>query len=98
LSGTWEIQSLNLSKEREMKKLIAKKAREQLDLRFTSLMHLFLYECYRELSKKKAGGIDGRTPKSYTEKEKISSKAGKESMHRKDKRRDKAIGDTNSNR
>lgn len=41
--------------------------------KFTSLMHLlnaeYFYECFKELKKRKAAGIDGRTVESYTEEE-----------------------------
>ncbi len=53
--------------------LIANKAKENKKLKFTSLMHHFnfeyLWECYQNLDKGKAAGIDGRTKESYTENE-----------------------------
>lgn len=53
--------------------LIAKKAREQPELKFISLIHLlnteYLQSCYLLLKKGKAAGIDGRTLESYTEEE-----------------------------
>lgn len=52
---------------------IAKKAKAEPGLKFTSLMYLlnedYLLECYRELSTHKAPGVDGRTAESYTEDE-----------------------------
>ena len=53
--------------------LIAKRAKEEKQTKFVSLMHLlnkeYLLDCYRLLKKKKAAGIDGRTVESYTEEE-----------------------------
>lgn len=54
--------------------LITKKAAEDRTLKFTSLIHLlndetFLYECFRELERGKAAGVDDRTKESYTEAE-----------------------------
>lgn len=53
--------------------LIAKKARNQPKLKFTSLMHLlntqYLRECFSELKVNKAPGVDGRTKESYSSKE-----------------------------
>lgn len=54
--------------------LIAKKAAENHTLTFTSLIHLlndeqYLYECFRELERGKAAGVDTRTKESYTEAE-----------------------------
>lgn len=50
--------------------LIAKKAKEDSSLRFTSLAHLlnapYLMECYTLLKKGKAAGVDGRTVESYS--------------------------------
>ena len=51
--------------------LITKKGKEDPKLKFTSLAHLlnveYLKECYGELKKKKASGIDGKTVESYTD-------------------------------
>ena len=53
--------------------LIAKKARENKKLKFTSLMHHlnfeYLEKCYEELKQGRAAGIDGRSKESYTEEE-----------------------------
>lgn len=53
--------------------LIARKAKEDPKLKFTSLTHLlnasYLKECYQFLKKDKAAGVDGRTIESYTDKE-----------------------------
>jgi len=53
--------------------LIAKKAREEPSLKFTTLIHHlneeYLWECYQELKRGKAAGIDGRTVESYSEEE-----------------------------
>lgn len=54
--------------------LITKKAAEDHTLKFTSLIHLlndeqYLYECFRELERGKAAGVDTRTKESYTETE-----------------------------
>lgn len=54
--------------------LITKKAVEDRALKFTALVHLlndeeFLYECFRELERGKAAGVDERTKESYTETE-----------------------------
>ena len=53
--------------------LIATKAREQPKLVFTSLMHLltpeYLLDCFHELKKHKAPGVDTRTVESYDETE-----------------------------
>src|SRR5579862_2959660 len=53
--------------------LIAKIAKERKEEKFTSLMHLlnaeYLYECFKELKKRKAAGIDGKSVESYTEEE-----------------------------
>lgn len=53
--------------------LIARIAKENETKRFTSLMHLlnaeYFLECFKELKKKKAAGIDGRTLESYGEEE-----------------------------
>ena len=50
--------------------LIAKKAKEQKTLKFTSLMHLlnpaYLFACFEQLKLKKAPGVDKRTVESYT--------------------------------
>ena len=50
--------------------LIAKKAKEEPKLKFTSLMHLlnseYLTQCFKELKAGKAAGIDQRTLESYT--------------------------------
>ena len=52
--------------------LIAKRAKEEKQTKFISLMHLlnreYLLQCYK-LLKKKAAGIDGRTVESYTQEE-----------------------------
>src|SRR5487761_864727 len=51
--------------------LIAKIAVERKTAKFTSLLYLlnakYLYECFLELKKRKAAGIDGKTVESYTE-------------------------------
>ncbi len=51
--------------------LIARIAEEKKKEKFISLMHLlnaeYFYECFKELRKRKAAGIDGRTVESYTE-------------------------------
>lgn len=51
--------------------LIAGKAGADRKLKFTSLIHLlnseYLYDCYKELKRGKAAGIDGRTRESYTD-------------------------------
>lgn len=53
--------------------LIAKKAKDQPKLKFTSLMHLlnaeYLLECFSQLQTHKAPGVDGRTVESYSETE-----------------------------
>ena len=53
--------------------LIARKAREQPELKFISLIHLlntkYLKGCYLLLKRGKAAGIDGRTRESYTQEE-----------------------------
>lgn len=53
--------------------LIAKRAKEEKHVHFTSLMHLlsedYLYECFNMLKKGKAGGVDERTAESYSEEE-----------------------------
>lgn len=53
--------------------LIAKKAKAELRLKFTSQIHLlneeYLYECFKQLKRGKAPGIDGRTVESYSEDE-----------------------------
>ena len=51
--------------------LIARIAEERKTAKFTSLLYLlnakYLYECFLELKKRKAAGIDGKTVESYTE-------------------------------
>src|SRR3989344_7821970 len=54
--------------------LITKKAAADRTLKFTSLIHLlndedYLYECFCELERGKAAGVDTRTKESYTEAE-----------------------------
>lgn len=53
--------------------LIAGKAAADRTLKFISLIHLlnkdYLYDCYKELKRGKAAGIDGRTLESYTDEE-----------------------------
>lgn len=53
--------------------LIAKRSKENPQSRFTSLMYLmsktYLKQCYGELKKRRAAGIDHRTIESYTETE-----------------------------
>jgi len=54
--------------------LITKKAAENRALKFTSLIHLlndkeYLYQCFKELERGKAAGVDKRTKESYTEAE-----------------------------
>ena len=52
--------------------IIALKAKEDPNCKFTSLIHLltedFLKECFRELNKNKSPGIDGITVNEYEEK------------------------------
>jgi RNA-directed DNA polymerase len=51
--------------------LIARIAEKSKTAKFTSLLYLlnanYLYECFLELKKRKAAGIDGKTVESYTE-------------------------------
>jgi group II intron reverse transcriptase/maturase len=53
--------------------LIAKKAKEDRKAKFTSLMYLlnetYLDDCFAQLKKRKAAGVDGRTVESYTKEE-----------------------------
>ena len=54
--------------------LITKKAAADRTLKFTSLIHLlndeeYLYQCFKELERGKAAGVDERTKESYTEAE-----------------------------
>lgn len=53
--------------------LIAKKAKEDKQAKFSSLMYLlnedYLYECFKMLKRGKAAGVDGRTLESYKEEE-----------------------------
>lgn len=53
--------------------LIAKRVEEKPKEKFTSLVHLlnagYLKNCYKQLKKGKAAGIDGRTTESYTDEE-----------------------------
>ncbi len=53
--------------------LIARKAKENPKEKFTSLVHLlnteYLKNCYKQLKKGKAAGVDGRKVESYTEEE-----------------------------
>ena len=54
--------------------LITKKAAKDPKLKFISLIHLlndeeYLYQCFKELERGKAAGIDERTKESYTEQE-----------------------------
>jgi len=53
--------------------LIAKKAREDKELKFTSLIHHlneeYLLSCFKDLKRGKASGIDQRTKESYTDQE-----------------------------
>ena len=53
--------------------LIARIAAESKTAKFTSLLYLlnakYLYECFLELKKRKAAGIDGKTVESYSEQE-----------------------------
>lgn len=53
--------------------LIARIANEKKGEKFISLMHLlnaeYLFECFKELKKGKAAGVDGKTVESYTERE-----------------------------
>src|SRR3989338_190518 len=54
--------------------LITKKAAADPKLKFTSLIHLlnddeYLYQCFKELERGKAAGVDERTKESYTEAE-----------------------------
>ncbi len=52
---------------------IAKKAQEEPKYRFTFLKYLlneaYLQECYHDLKRRKAAGVDGRTVESYSEEE-----------------------------
>jgi len=56
---------------REKLKLIAERAKQDKEVKFTSLVHLIneesLAACYRELKKDKACGIDGVTVEAYGE-------------------------------
>lgn len=49
--------------------LIAKRSKEKPEEKFISLAHLlnsdYLYNCWQELKKGKAPGIDGKTKESY---------------------------------
>ncbi len=51
--------------------LIAKRAKERPKEKFTSLVHLlnadYLKNCYKQLKRGKAAGVDGKTTESYTE-------------------------------
>jgi len=53
--------------------LISKRAKEEPQTKFISLMHLlnarYLKECYAELKRGKAAGIDGKVVEGYTEEE-----------------------------
>ena len=53
--------------------LIAKRSIQYPQEKFTSLQHLlnseYLMECYQELKKDKAAGVDGKTKEDYTEAE-----------------------------
>jgi len=53
--------------------LIAKKAKEDKGAKFSSLAYLlnkeYLLDCFEQLEKRKAAGIDGRTVESYTKEE-----------------------------
>lgn len=53
--------------------LIAKKAKEDTKLKFTTLIHHinteYLQTCFKDLKQRKAAGIDNRTKESYTAKE-----------------------------
>ncbi len=53
--------------------LIAKRSIHNPQEKFTSLMHLlnieYLYECYQELKKRKASGVDGKRKEDYTDEE-----------------------------
>lgn len=53
--------------------LISKRAKEEPRTKFTSLMHLlnakYLKECYAELKRGKAAGVDGKVVEGYTEAE-----------------------------
>lgn len=53
--------------------LISKRAKEEPRTKFISLMHLlnaeYLGDCYRELKRGKAAGIDGKVAEGYTEEE-----------------------------
>jgi group II intron reverse transcriptase/maturase len=53
--------------------LISKRAKEEPQTKFTSLMHLlnveYLKGCYKELKRGKAAGIDGKVVEGYTEEE-----------------------------
>jgi len=53
--------------------LISKRAKEEPQTKFTSLMHLlnakYLKECYAELKRGKAAGIDGKVVEGYAEEE-----------------------------
>jgi len=53
--------------------LIAKKAKQDKQCKFTSLMHHFTFEhllsCFKDLKSDKAPGIDNRTKESYSEQE-----------------------------
>lgn len=53
--------------------LISKRAKEEPQTKFISLMHLlnaeYLKDCYRELKRGKAAGVDGKVAEEYTEEE-----------------------------
>src|SRR3990172_10876169 len=60
-----------MSKTQKAIQIIALKAKEDPNCKFTSLIHLltedFLKECFRELKKNKSPGIDGITVNEYEE-------------------------------
>ncbi len=53
--------------------LISKRAKEEPQTKFISLMHLlnveYLKDCYKELKRGKAAGVDGKAAEEYTEEE-----------------------------
>ena len=57
-------------------KLISEKAKQDKKMKFTSLAHLIneenLAQCYKELKKDRACGIDGVTVEEYGQKEELN--------------------------
>ena len=69
----YEVPNTELDNTKNKLTLIAKKAEAELRLKFTSQIHLlneeYLYECFKQLKRGKAPGIDGRTAESYSKDE-----------------------------